>query len=1243
MAIQLKQLSGIMDLDSPSESIPVTSHRSARNIRFRNGRIENIFGNTEISFNKPSGINECIGSFYDQLKQRIIWANYNSNGSNGWYQYDIKTNTVTALLVCGVNSTTDILGFSLDYPLASINILYTTEADGDIIHWTDRLNRPYKLNLKDAIDNTYGSNWLSDYLTVNRQMPLIAPSCTYKDDSTVLVNNLRKTLYEFRYRYNYKDLTKSTWSPYSKLFAPLNPDDLATEIDSTKNNRIDVTVETGGADCLNIEIAARLVIGTSFSDNFLVDIINKSENSISDNSLYTYQFFNNSSYPFLDIAETGLLFSNIPELANTQELLNGNVIIYGATTEGVDFNVTIDISSVVTLFDNGVNPLILTGYNSGRQWTFIFTGVPATGDEITLTITVTHDDTSFDVYVFDYVVLAGNTIADIIAAFVTLISAQPPLTGVSTTGFGGDLGIRIFSSTLTDVVTGTSVVTYATIPPSTDEVSNSSYKCKSQYRFTLQYFDEFGVTNGSQTVDEMLITTPELSTTGGTKMKIPNIEFSVSHQPPLTAKYFSWGRALNQTVATTIPFVSCTTEKDTDYGYLEITNLQTNTSNFATYSFKTGDRLRIIGLFQNGVAGTVSVTDVPIVDYVVNPKIATVAKTGDYIKVPYVSASMSNFGGSSFKTYSCEIYTPAINTDTDAQEFFEFGETYKVLNPGTANRAHGGKTQDQVVGTTSDIVKPATPITATLNPVAGNLSIGDYYYIVEFSDILGRNSYPSTASTVVTTISGSQRVNLSAIALGATGVVARKIYRTKAGGNIYYLLTIINDNITTVYADNIADASLTVIMPQPAIYSFARGDVYLRSRKFPITSDLQTINTFWGQFVNVSDLYSSTIIGNGRSFVIDKYAVRTYYPTRVRWGGKYQQNTNVNQTNIFYPLDQDDIDRSRGDIQRLLVEERLLYVYQKRGVGQYGVYAKYIQNNSGQTQLVTTNDIITTNNINYLEGEYGLGDQYTGITRGRNVHYFVDPVRGYMVRRSGNGLNPISELYKGQYYIRSLFTPYNKTYLRLNGSKAKIILYYDFFEEQAHNILQGGVNSGETIESYNFSFNESRNAFLSFYDFNPEWVTCAEDVTYSWVNGRLYIHNNDEKYCNFYDTQYYPSIKVIFNEKELIKKNFNSVAYQSNQLWISPTKGDVYTSGADGQTDMVQESKLPVWAYTIEEQKRVAAFLRDMNSLTNENQALNEGNYLQGFYISVNFSYIGSEFSWLFSPYVNWKENNRNF
>jgi parallel beta-helix repeat protein len=112
-----------------------------------------------------------------------------------------------------------------------------------------------------------------------------------------------------------------------------------------------------------------------------------------------------------------------------------------------------------------------------------------------------------------------------------------------------------------------------------------------------------------------------------------------------------------------------------------------------------------------------------------------------------------------------------------------------------------------------------TPVTG---PAGGNatatagagLGIGLYYYEVSYVTANGETADTSTVFTATTT-AGNQAVNLTSIPVSAnSGVIARKVYRTVVGaGGARKLLTTINDNTTTVYADTTPDGSLGAAMP----------------------------------------------------------------------------------------------------------------------------------------------------------------------------------------------------------------------------------------------------------------------------------------------------------------------------------------------------------------------------------------------------------------------------------------------
>lgn len=105
----------------------------------------------------------------------------------------------------------------------------------------------------------------------------------------------------------------------------------------------------------------------------------------------------------------------------------------------------------------------------------------------------------------------------------------------------------------------------------------------------------------------------------------------------------------------------------------------------------------------------------------------------------------------------------------------------------------------RIKATTTDV------ITAALGG-AGSVANGTYKYTCTFVHASGESVEQNPTTRAVT--GGPRVVDLTTIPLGPTGTTARKLYRTKAGGSVYFLLATISDNTTTTYTDTTADASL---------------------------------------------------------------------------------------------------------------------------------------------------------------------------------------------------------------------------------------------------------------------------------------------------------------------------------------------------------------------------------------------------------------------------------------------------
>lgn len=1122
-----------MNMDDSNEVIPMGHHKYANNLRFYgmagNMRAEGIDGNIYIpNANLPAGTNECCGAFYDPVKKRILWFNYNSNTNHGLYQYSMTTGAITKLFLCNTDSATDIFRLNLDYPIHSAAIVYRPSTDGDLFYWTDGNdtdnNRPRYLNL-DTVSTL--APFTEDMINAAKNAPLTEPGAAYLDDATVRVNNLRKKLFQFSYYWTYANGETSTLAPFSKVPLPVGGYDPDTQNDPTKNAYIRLSGIAGGTDSTNVVIVARESIGDSWGDWFLVEKLDRTQYSISANGAFFFNFYNDGIYTSIDLPYSNLYFDDLPDLANTLELLNGNVIIYAGTTKGYNSLTRSDVNVNVTTANGSPNVPSLSYVTSGGHDFTMYVGA-------TITVgCVYHVEFSYSSGAggdaspksVNYTTIGGDTQASIAIALDGLLTGN----NITVDDLGGG-GLRVRTTTGTGSIT--SIITTVSVAGSQNQQAAWKWNCPQ--RFALIYFDDRGKPIGSpvsfltDSIDttNFEITTPDFQVSSSV-IQVPFVNAIINHTPPANAVSYQWLRA-----ALTPNFTYWITndyQSDSDYLYFCIQNLtyqQSKISGFVpTYDFSQGDHIRVLAKYN---AGTITPYNI-FLDFevlgVVERTMTSPATTGRFIKVK----NPTTLPSTAYSAYMyVELYTPQSRVSSDLQVYYEWGEKYDI-------------------------------------------------------------------------------------------------YEYSAG--VYYHAGQINNQTPT----------------QGASFKWYDGDVYAKNRALYQDVNATSTVTVFMMDANYSDFTPSKINSNGRGWSINEHEKKIYNGVQLQWGQSYLQDTDVNNLNRFYPTDFDTIDRAKGDIKRLMVEGRLLYVYQERGVGSFGIYSKYIQNNQGTNQLVTTNDIITSNNVSYLDGEYGLGNQPTGLVRSKGAHYFCDPVRGYQVRRAGDGLMPISELYKGQYAIRSLLVPYNQNYLRPNGKKAKILGFYDFYEEQYHALLQGGTLDGYTIESNNFSFNEGRNGYASFYDYHPEWGLCAEDTIFTWKNGNLYIHNDDGADRKFYGQSFKPSIKLVFNEKEAVRKKFMALGYQSNNRWVCPTIGDINTSMTNEQTGLPQISQLIAKDFTLQENTTVGAFLRDANSLKDSREALVDGDFLGGNWIEINLVYLGSDFVWLIAPYVNYIISQRNF
>jgi hypothetical protein len=748
MPQEKKQFQGILNLQDSEDIIQSGHHIDAMNITFRNGIAENILGNRELgslSLLLPStGTNVCICAYNDELRGKLIIFNANSSGNDGIYKVStLDSAAATRIYQAGTASYPNILNFNTANKIHSVNILYgETEAE-DILLFIDSLGRPTKMKMSRFIANEYSASDVDrSYIDVHVKPPMSPIKCTYEHDNAVTANNVRDSLFQFRYRFVYDDNERSTWSQAS--ITPL-PFDYLRQQGTKNNSRIALYMSSGGSNVKKIEIAAKETKGEVTSDYFLIDSIDKSISSISDNSLYRYDFYNNGVYEFLDQREIDLAFDKVPDEANTQELLNGNVIIYGGIKEGYENPaVTGSISTLSFDYLTQPNGLLFVAASNGEDslgsaanivLTIAGAGTLDGGNKTSVLESV---NATGHTYIINMVDASGTPVG--ITYNATSQTIDTILAGIGSVATG--LGFTVSSISNHSITISKSGVkllgsSFRTNSQSIFSDSSSVYSelaKNSFYSFGLVYFDSKGKTNGVvypvQAFDKSTSEYASVPTSSSDYVRL-----SITSRPPSWAVKYSVVRSDNKTIDKQTTWVTnnvATGSSDTSLAtdalvtYVGIQNMMTyneilNSDRGINYDFVEGDRVKFIsrynaGTFNDLKAAYASGTyDYEIIGTEINPKIGGKAKEGKYLKLRYsdlssdISAQFKVDGSMFFGNYLVVIYRQKKRSSTENTFFFEFGPSLGIGDAGLSTRYHVGNGDSSDTNSSNQSTNLATP------------------------------------------------------------------------------------------------------------------------------------------------------------------------------------------------------------------------------------------------------------------------------------------------------------------------------------------------------------------------------------------------------------------------------------------------------------------------------------------------------------------------------------------------------
>lgn len=96
---------------------------------------------------------------------------------------------------------------------------------------------------------------------------------------------------------------------------------------------------------------------------------------------------------------------------------------------------------------------------------------------------------------------------------------------------------------------------------------------------------------------------------------------------------------------------------------------------------------------------------------------------------------------------------------------------------------------------------------------------------------------------------------------------------------------------------------------------------------------------------------------------------------------------------------------------------------------------------------------------------------------------------------------------------------------------------------------------------YTLSYSETASGWPSFYSYNPDYMLGMNNYFYTFKNGNVYQHNENDTRNNYYGIQYNSQVTSVFNEMPLQNKIFKTFNLESDNAWQVNFETDLQTQG----------------------------------------------------------------------------------
>lgn len=1266
--LERKVFTGSMDSDTEDRLLAPGDYRYALNCRIGNsdnnnfGSVENVKGNTLIEFDMPDGTNIVIGHHEDQKENSVIYFVYNSEGDHQILQFFPDTLQIEKKLKSSA------LNFQEDY-LITGSAIVEGGTIGRLLYWTDDFNEPGKINLS----RDYEDDSPLELISHIKLPPLSPPIAEYKNDLTRNVNNLRGKRFQFSYRYVYVDGEKSSYSPASKYAVPNfefsdEANDLSKMQDMSpmQDNSIHVSYVSGNQDVSKIEIVAR----EGVNDPVIIATINKVEEDISDNTENVFVFKNNENYSTIDIQEYSQIFSNIPRQAKALDVIDSNRLVIGNIIEGYDLP-TINVSSGVIYRDEStvefsspdpelevsVESLIIPYDNRSDTNAIVgtsdtvnivkFSGTPKAGDVVSIKLKVNHTSIVKNVIgdeelEIEYTVLPSDSRAKVAKKISDLINAALPIATVK----DDKLGFPV-------VYTGKSAASVNAL--SIKQGGVYVWRLLNGVKVNGTNVSLLNESNDNEEIEIYLQTAPVIENTGEQgiihtsaqwgggvdsspnagppflKSSPKNIEFKYDELVLLGARTQSTegDDSYQESIVSSISLISAsvTTKASTSCTTFGIP-VERNWKRRATHKF---------GIVYYDWAGRASSV---LTNESLNVYVQQTDETPDSTKNGRSEIRISiNHKAPAWASKYQILYggNDSYNSDVNGKSFWVWsagsisknGDLYDLELTGITDYVSNNESWSPYEFVKGDRVrilrdkdgsffKQNEIITDDGCVVDGALSYDYEVYSYDpgsekLTFIPGDTNIPTTLTSAAEPVKVFGLSAPSEIVKPISGGVLVEVYRSgKSLSNESILWREIGEcyNISGENHFGNINSQRFEIGITTATILLDSGDSWYREIKYPTGAN------YFVEQDDFSNFYKSDFSDAGRANVVNSSFREVRFPTRVIYTEAFVPDSLVNGLSTILDTSFEDYDRDHGSIQKMYTEDKRIIVFQELKVGQVLVNESILRDQSDQAFIATSTSILS--DIVYFAGEWGIGRQPESFAVYGTRKYFIDIYRGSVLRLSRDGITEVSEVKMHNYWTDICRKMVNSEKI----DRVKVYGAFDVaFDEYVISPAYHERNDkGVPIEyRETLSFNEKR-GWVTFYGFLPEYMGAINVDLISYKDGQLYLHNDNDLYNNFYQTQQTSDVEVVMNEAPTNIKTYRAIEVEANTPWAM----------ASATNQQGQETSLTVESFRNYEGYFWSEILRDTTTPNVLNPLL-EGKRMRSYTMNVKLTNDDTELAKLFS------------